>query len=147
MTTRNQTGDDLLSWLNATLGEVEADIRRLIACRDAEDSDDPADPGYLSGGWSMWGEFGDIADRHTHLDAWLAAVQADQAILAVHQDDGPFVGGPRGFECLVCVDPEEIYDRVHVPYPCPTVRLVASRYAHRPGWRPEWAPEEMVDRC
>ncbi|SET49974.1 DUF6221 family protein [Nonomuraea wenchangensis] len=59
--------------------------------------------------------------------------QADLAILDDHEGSHECAGVDDN--CMWILDGD-----------CPTVRRIASRYRHRPGYLPEWAPER-TDRC
>lgn len=64
----------------------------------------------------------------------IADCEADLAILDDHQQG--WTGLKRDIRvCLAC-------DARHGDrWPCRTVRSIAARYRHRPGYLPEWAPE------
>lgn len=84
-------------------------------------------------------------------EAVLARIEADRAILAEHpaeqlyrtrQVDHPpwrweqvLVSGE--FFCPTCSDADEGPE----PWPCRTVRLLASGWRTMPGWQEPWAPE------
>jgi hypothetical protein len=58
----------------------------------------------------------------------IADCEADLAILDDH--DGSHECASVEDNCMWILDGD-----------CPTVRRIASRYRHRPGYLPEWAPE------
>jgi hypothetical protein len=74
-------------------------------------------------------------DNYGHLtvpSGWmLARIAADRQILALHA--GHPVNLDNEIRCTECTS-----DQLH--YPCRTVRLLASVYAERPGYREEWRP-------
>ena len=50
-------------------------------------------------------------------------------------------GGAQHFDTTtVCRSCEPSYQFPELSWPCPTLRLLASVYADRPGYRQEWAP-------
>lgn len=71
-------------------------------------------------------------------DQLLARIAADRQILALHgpehDDIGSMILGPF---CQICRYDEGL-DKD--PYPCPTIRLLASAHASRPGYSEEWRP-------
>lgn len=139
--------DDLTAWLRA---EIEADKReanvKVIRKRWE------IDPGSWATGTGIIGEdgrpvavaIGDYAARHIvrhgPLDK-LADCEAKLAILGMHP---PMPGGlidempTTGTVCRRCSSgPMHLGE----PYPCRTVRLLASGYRHRDGYREEeWKP-------
>jgi len=87
--------------------------------------------------WSHFGEPGRIA----------ADIEAKRSILALHrptEDDYADQQGNLGPACRTCHEDAETagYEPAPLPYPCPTVRLIASAYRDRPGYREEWAPDK-----
>lgn len=72
-------------------------------------------------------------------EAVLADVAAKRAILAEHLPEwGYAICGP--IVCGSCID--SISDVAeYLPYPCPTVRALASAWNWHPDYQPEWAPE------
>lgn len=69
--------------------------------------------------------------------AVLADIEAKRKIIDLHFEINA--------DCTICVVPRWGYP-VHggcdpQRWPCPTLLLLASAYAHRPGYRPEWSPE------
>ena len=123
--------EDLIDWLRAVLDEDEAAARAatpgpwapsghsVITADDIEISDVPRrDAPHIA--------------RHDPRQV-LADIAAKRAILDLHDQSGVrWVGFPRA-------DRQESYC-VHDQQaaPCHTVRLLASAYRHRPGWRAEW---------
>lgn len=130
--------DDLVAWLRAQLDEDE---------RVAKDA--------TSGPWSAvesypdaWvingptyniaseGRDGDISSGDsTHIARHdparvLAEVAAKRRIIDEH----------------LPIDPCDAHDAALRSIPCETLRLLASVYAGRPGWREEWAADEEVHR-
>lgn len=113
---------DVMSWLTATLDEVEREAGARAALIPS-----------LSA----------LAGSHTPVV--LAGVEADRAILALHEQvpgEHQYRGrpaadsaDPRG--CCIC---DELDGIIISGGPCRTVLLVAFRYRHRPGWREECKP-------
>lgn len=60
----------------------------------------------------------------------LADVEAKRRIVDLHYE----VTSDSGY-CVVCVT----NDYTDEPYPCPTIRALASVYRNHPDWREEWA--------
>jgi hypothetical protein len=79
------------------------------------------------GGW--------LSDRVDHIARHdparvLAEVEAKRRIVAEHPDYGGY-----GESCATCAES----DVDLAPYPCPTLRALASVYRDHPGFREEWA--------
>ncbi len=110
----------------------------------------PADDG--ENGWSMvaaverdardqklWGGIWNPADAAfiaaNDPASVLARIAADRQILALHQplrlDFDPITG------CSTCSHRND-WEELQVPYPCPTVRLLAQPQADRPGFEEAW---------
>lgn len=107
--------DDLAAWLTQIWDEDEA------AARDGD-----------AACWHI--DYCDAAGSAFHErftpPLMLARIAADRRILEVHEPD------PRlPSVCTTCGEPLEYT----VDWPCETVRLLASPYADRPGYREEWA--------
>jgi hypothetical protein len=69
----------------------------------------------------------------------LARIAADRQILALH------VAQPSWGDCPQCTgetshDDDGVEYGMGVPQPCPTIRLLASPYADRPGYQEAWKP-------
>lgn len=78
-------------------------------------------------GEAYWLDDGDATGRMLitfNASRLLARIAADRKILALH---GGGVSYPE--DCGICNE----------ALPCETVRLLASPYVDRPGFRPEWA--------
>jgi hypothetical protein len=67
-----------------------------------------------------------------------------EAELAILDDHAPLSGyDPHGPVCVICCEPGGFgCEDAVVRHPCRTVRLLASGYRHRKGYRPEWAPDQ-----
>lgn len=79
----------------------------------------------------------------------LAEVAAKRRIIDLHHSLGPSAGTEDEVVCDACGPEEDISFRVETyggRWPCTTLRLLASVYAGRPGWRSEWAPDEEENR-
>lgn len=155
--------DDLVAFLKA---QLDADERVAQAVEDSESSwtaavdvgdeynyavvtsEAPAalqvaDGELLVGGGSnlvaRCGEmYFDGENYRNHIARWdparvLAEVQAKRRIIDLHEGD---------HECSTYDHNGEIDNCTWVIGDCSTLRLLASVYAGRPGWRSEWAPDE-----
>lgn len=74
----------------------------------------------------------------------LRQVQAHRAILDEHQPAEGWAHGPgtnmdRGQVCGTCAGTDRFEDLVGVTFPCATLRLIASIYSDRDGYRQEWS--------
>jgi hypothetical protein len=117
--------DDLVAWLRT---QLDADEARADAALHPP-------PGYY--------DKSPLADtlREMAMQA-LDEVEAKRKIVEMHR-------GSRGredglHECpRLDVDPDdgERTQRTGFASPCPTMLVLTSVYAGRPGWRPEWAVE------
>lgn len=103
--------DDLIAWLRAVLDE---DWNRVQSEIDEMG-------------------FGDLTPSTD--DLWhLADIEAKRAVL----DEHTATVGPACPTCAVHVGGSEV---ASVRAPCRTVRLLASAYRHRDGYRDEWRPQ------
>lgn len=109
--------DDFTTWLTGVLDGQEAVARQAIA-------------------WGSTSDWGRFYDR-----SFLAAVEADRAILKLHLGDSSdsYHGERCDAPCIGGWDWAEGVD--YEPWPCQTARFVGSRYRYHPGWREEWAPD------
>lgn len=106
--------EDLAAWLTQIWDEQEAEVQKWQATLLA----DIPIPAALLGG---------IVVPRTAL----ARIAADREILDIHSPD------PRDASvCTTCGEPLEYC----WPWPCDTVKALASPYADRPGYREEWKP-------
>jgi hypothetical protein len=87
---------------------------------------------------------GPLAEHIAHHDpaAVLADIAAKRAILDLHS---PFTHPYDGLVCDYCNSlchsrSGLMCDSPDAPYPCDTVRLLASAYRHHPDFLPEWEP-------
>lgn len=130
--------DDLVAWLRAQLDE-DAMFAREAVDREwfsADNYVESRDGGEVA-------RFEIKADAR-HASGWsparvLAEVAAKRRIIDEHPnvndgDCGTCVHGRWGYPTHGGSDPQL--------WPCDTLRLLASVYAGRPGWRSEWAPDE-----
>lgn len=140
--------DDLITFLRARLDEIEARVRALPEGPWEWRSIDESGPAFdelvgptgesvLSSsdteGYCSW------ITRHETFDAYLQDVQparvlaeadAKRRVVALHEAaDHEYAEGPV---CLSCDQGGPL------PYPCPTVRLLALPYADHPDYREEW---------
>lgn len=103
--------DDLIARIRAAIDEDEhvlAEIERQLA--DGGEN--------MEGGWSLWGRFGQFADRFIQPKRWRAEVTARRKILDEHE----YAIWPMGGElCTVCRE-----------WPCTTIRAVAEAYGIEP---------------
>ena len=128
--------DDLAAWLTQIWDEQEKAARAAFS--------NQADPE------EGWGEDGRAVTPHVgvihedvqraHVVAWhpgvvLARLAADRQILALHKHTADPVGW---IDCGTCGEAGHEADKVKW---CQHVRLLASPYADRPGYREEWRPE------
>jgi hypothetical protein len=142
----NTVTADLIAWLRAQLDEDErmaTTAAKLAGLRWRVEPYEPSEPGaFPTGVWIQEDGPGDmvhgvavasgsfVADHIALHDPArvLADITAKRAILARHD----------GFACAGCearqLDEDEPLSR------CTLVRLLASVYAARPGYRQEWAP-------
>lgn len=66
--------DDLAAWLLACIAEDEEVGREML--RQLDDADENMD-----GGWSLWGNFGRLADRIAQPKRWMAECDAKRHLL------------------------------------------------------------------
>lgn len=148
--------DDLLSWLTARLDETEAAARAAEGdaaspwiVRDDEGlvrhSGPPDNYAKDDGLWDsegctetfhrlcMTGPVAEHVAAHAP-SVVLADVEAKRAIAALHEPNS--FGG-----CSLCGWSDGYEYAGQDPWPCDTLRILASCYRHHPGWRAEWAPE------
>ena len=137
--------DDLVAWLTQVWDEQEK------AARAAFSNQEDPEHGWGEQGRAVTPHVGVIHEdvQRAHVVAWhpgvvLARIAADRQILALHR--------PSGGDCRTCCgEPyiEEYWDgetettewkRADLPWPCPTVRLLAQQYADRPGYQEAWKP-------
>lgn len=151
--------DELVAWLREQVAEDERVAQAAGGLRwiRGEDSGwtgsfviedqagvEVAGPGYEGGGVRSEEQAAHIA-RHDPARV-LAEVAAKRRILELHL---PWTGEQNddGRYCSTCVGyPINSSGHIGVAWPCPTVRLLASVYRGRPGWRSEWAPDEEENR-
>lgn len=69
----------------------------------------------------------------------LRRVEADRRILDLHERHYTGYAREPG-ECGVCLKWEYNTGAEMEPWPCPTVRVLASGWSHMPGYRSEWSP-------
>lgn len=80
-------------------------------------------------------------DNAAHVIRWepsrvVADVTAKRRILAMHE---PYqTVNPQGVHCRYCCDCDDEWPR---KWPCETLRLLASAYKRRDGYRTEWGLE------
>lgn len=145
--------DDLVAWLRE---QLDADERAAKAASEQAPSTWQTGLGddewtrdrmlFYSGGEPMWDNEGaqglslpeglapHIA-RHDPVRV-LAEAAAKRRIIDEHVQAGSdLYVGERMPWCSTCSGGR---------WPCTTLRLLASVYAGRPGWRSEWAPDEEV---
>lgn len=72
----------------------------------------------------------EIAGKIAYAEEQIFRCEAELAILDEHPPNDSF--GADDICCSTCGDVPQ------VPFPCSTVRLLASGYRHRPGYREEW---------
>ena len=102
---------DLVAWLRGVLAEDEDELRTRWRLDEAE--------------WAL----PECGTR----DALLADIAAKRAILDEHTAT-VVAACPT---CAVDIGGNHV---ASIRSPCRTVRLLASAYRDRPGYRPEWAP-------
>lgn len=66
-----------------------------------------------------------------------ADIAVKRAILGLHQPESESDDRPV---CITCATQVVAGDLEGDPYPCPTVRRLASIYADHPDYRSEWKP-------
>lgn len=63
--------------------------------------------------------------------AVLADIASKRLILSMHAPSA------SGYECIPCVELDA--DGYPIPWPCPTMRALATAFRHADGYRAEWA--------
>jgi hypothetical protein len=137
--------NELVEWLRE---QVDEDERAAQGCIDEvgpERKDDPFTDGsgpadrdsFPSYPWGSQERELEYMAGPGHPARVLAEVAAKRRIIDLHE---PYDSEERGgLACWVC-------GPGGFPWPCETLRLLASVYAARPGWREEWAADEEVQR-
>lgn len=121
--------DGLVAWLRAQLDADESDTRKLL--RDAQDVSlalrDPLLLGRRVPGWYLWPDVERTLTRTlADIDIKRAIVDLRDAMVAgVEAADGTVLSGAAKVRLGA-------YDT--------TIRLIASAYADRSGYRDEWRP-------
>lgn len=142
--------DEMLAWLKAT---IEAD--KVAAEKNGSEvwlaavADDSNWLIKIEGGGSIGESCGCCVCGTMHSDEaahiaihdprdTIARCEAELKLLDEHQpivDSGRDPAWPAPGHCLGCRTPDgEDYQ----PFPCATVRLLATGRRHRPGFKPEW---------
>lgn len=87
---------------------------------------------------------GEVADHVALHDpaAVLAVVEAHRRLLAIHADGGRSQGyTATGYGYIDhCCETCGAFGEYGHPWPCDTVRALASAYRHAPGWEEAWGP-------
>lgn len=146
----------MVAWLNACIDQDERSARFAIFDGSTGEWSEPnsgtLDLGIPDSGLEGLVLIGDQRisrfAEHFNPARQLREVKVKRRTLAEHSpvEHLGWVAGPSGtmddkilgvidYDCAVCGG-----QRTH-PWPCQTVRLVASLYDGQPGYRPEWAPE------
>lgn len=138
--------DDLTAFVSARLDEDEAAARKMadmLASADASLEpviavcfDDGASGNAYD--WNPWDRIADYDPARA-----LREVAAKREIVAAHHPETPSKYGHDVLRCAVCQTERGVWaeDRHADPWPCQTLRALASPWSDHPDYRAEWAPE------
>jgi hypothetical protein len=138
--------DDLVTWLRAQLDEDER-----VAQAAGSRYETPASAPAILAGFNAGPQVVEFAQLWTPARV-LAEVDAKRRLLDLHDPYARRGGWPvteyqacsycaglcHSGSGLACDQP------VDALYPCETVRLVATAYAGRPGYRDQWRPDHVA---
>jgi len=144
--------DDLVTWLRAQLDADEAAARATGTHLDWQDDHGGAGSGVDRKGVDDYSEavvvyVGEVEEhdarhiaRHDPASV-LRDIAAKRAIVDLHGPELPICeDGYRPGATHADVARSVLANGAPAGVPCLTLRLLASAYSHRDGYRPEWAP-------
>ncbi|MBY8881171.1 DUF6221 family protein [Actinacidiphila acidipaludis] len=117
---------DLIEFLRTRLEEDRAEAERGYA----RGADDPTNPGWNR---ATLAEVPPLVARRV-----LREAEGKQHLLAIHVPDSLSLHGRVCAECRV---PEPGWEHgVPAPFPCRTLRVLATVYSDHPDYQPDWKP-------